>query len=75
MDGGVHPPLECWTETYELELGNKVSLKGWTDDETRRVEDCGRGPPSWSGSRPTPAETEELEASSQSLLKGGRLRV
>ncbi len=58
-----------------MELGNKISLKKGTDDGTRQVEDCGRGPPGWSGSRPTPAETEELEASSQSLMKGGRFRV
>ncbi len=62
-------------QTLDLRLGNKIILKEGTDDETRQVEDCGRGPSSWSGSRPTPAETGELEASSQSLLKGERLRV
>ena len=46
---------------------------GGTDDGTRQGEDWGGGPPGWSGSRPTPAETGELEASSQSLQKVGRL--
>ncbi len=50
-------------------------MKKETEDWTRQRQDWGGCSPGREVSRTTPAETGELEASSQSLLRGRRLRV
>ncbi len=49
------------SQTLSFELWKKISQWKGTDDGTRQTEDWGGGPPGWSASGPTPAETGELE--------------